>query len=196
MTLNRSNCDTFDDQHHYNINGVILCLPKSTSIDVIKNFRHLIKMYSFVAARCGKCIPDSITNDVYVLWYHDIEQMYYLTKNGYNEIVSSNFEDVIRVSDEQFVFVRFTRHEIYDNVIIIGNATPDIIDRYEYMIELGFVLSSNLISLKYPGKSYYFKYNAMYQVYLLNGETSDGDFTISSSNFEDIDKQLHILNIL
>ena len=189
-------CPTFHNCNHYNICGVNLCLPKNVGVEVIKNFKHLIKVYMFTAAKPGKCLPDGITNGVYDLWYHDIEKMYYLTKNGYDEIVSSNFNDVVRISDEQFVFVYFKKYEVADTTIIIGNVNSDIIEKYEYMMLLGFKLSDDKMSLQYPGHPIYFKYNAAYQVYLLNGETSDGDFTISSSDFADINKQLCLLNVV
>ena len=83
-------------------------------------------------------------------------------------------------------------HEVLETQIIKYTADA----KYEYLIALGFILSSDSMSLEYPGASYYFKYNAQYQVYLLNGETFEGDFTISSSNFSDIEKQLVILEIL
>lgn len=196
LSFRRTDCCTFDDQCHIDVGGIILCLPKSIKMEVLKNFRKLIKNYSFIAARCGRCLPDSITNETYVLWYHDIENMYYLSKDGYDEIVSSEFDDIIRVSDQQFSFVQHLKYEINGYNIIIGNATYDIIKKYEYMISLGFTLSNDLMSLEYLGESYYFKYNAQYQVYLLNGETSSGDFTISSSNFDDIKKQLFVLEVL
>jgi len=194
--VSRFDCPKFDDQEHVYICGVHLCLPKSINMSVIAKYYNLIKKYKFIAASCGRCLPDSITNGVYVLWYHDIEKMYYLTKDGYDEVVSSEFDDVIRVSDQQFSFVNHKHYDVCGYDIIIGNANCNVIEKYEYLIALGFILSSDSMSLEYPGASYYFKYNAQYQVYLLNGETFEGDFTISSSNFGDIEKQLVILEIL
>jgi len=123
--IEQSNCCTYNNRIHYNINGNIICLYNSLTDNMVLNYRLLIEIFSFrseinnILCRC-KMLYCHVDNNCMLSFYMESTHYYriYTLHRDHNSNYyftameeSKNFNDIINFLETNYPQIKITPHQ-------------------------------------------------------------------------------------